>query len=270
MSALCGGGPLPRLLLWVAASAAFGGALTLARGREAGAQYFAGYLVEQSLSVDNLCVFSLIFRFFRTPAAAQDKALAWGILGAGVMRGVCILLGAALLERFTWLLGACALVLLWSAWKLLMEGDDDDAGDLSDNWAVRLCRRVIPVTERYEGERFISAQRTASGGTRFTPLLLVVAVIEISDVVFAVDSIPAVFGVTTDPLRRWWCTRATCSPSCRYERSTRWSTTPWRRRGSCSPRWQLCCSSSASRCCSRWRGWSRCLWARRSRWSRAC
>ena len=200
MSALCSGGPLPRLLLWVAASAAFGGALTLARGREAGAQYFAGYLVEQSLSVDNLCVFSLIFRFFRTPAAAQDKALAWGILGAGVMRGVCILLGAALLERFTWLLGACALVLLWSAWKLLMEGDDDDAGDLSDNWAVRLCRRVIPVTERYEGERFISAQRTASGGTRFTPLLLVVAVIEISDVVFAVDSIPAVFGVTTDPL----------------------------------------------------------------------
>ena len=188
-----------KLLLWVGASALFGLGMFLYKGASSVAQYFAGYLVEQSLSVDNLFVFNLVFSYFRTPPLAQDKALAWGILGAAIMRAIFILLGAALLARFEWLLGIFALILVYSAIKLLFEEEDDDSGDLSDNWAVRLCRRLIPVTDRYEGDRFISAERSPEGRARFTPLVLVVAVIEISDVVFAVDSIPAVFGVTQDP-----------------------------------------------------------------------
>ena len=188
-----------KLLLWVAASTIFGLGMFLYKGPSSVAEYFAGYLVEQSLSVDNLFVFNLVFSYFRVPAFAQDKALAWGIVGAAIMRAIFIILGAALLQRFEWLLGIFALILVYSSIKLLFDdGGDDDDGDLSDNWTVKLCRKLIPVTDRYEGDNFISAQRSPTGRRRFTPLVLVVAVIEISDVVFAVDSIPAVFGITQD------------------------------------------------------------------------
>jgi TerC family integral membrane protein len=169
------------------------------QGPEKGEEFFAGYLLEQSLSIDNLFVFVLVFSYFKTPARSQGTVLTWGIGSAAVLRLVMILLGTELVASFKPLLIAFAGILLWSAYGLLASGDgDDDGDDLSDNAVVKLCRRLLPVGDAYDGERFFTTD-AATGVRVATPLLLTLAVVELSDVLFAVDSIPAVLGITLDP-----------------------------------------------------------------------
>lgn len=197
-------------------------------GPEKAQEFFAGYLLEQSLSIDNLFVFVLVFSYFKTPLESQPKVLTYGIATAAVLRLVMILLGVELIQSFEPLLLVFALILLWSAYGLLFKGEEDEDDDLSDNAVVKLCRRLLPVSDHYDGNNFFTtpaaAQAAAAaaaaagngtagtgssgggavairswGGRVATPLLLALAVVEISDVLFAVDSIPAVFGVTLDP-----------------------------------------------------------------------
>lgn len=182
--------------LYVGAAVLFGIGVWVTMGSQAGSEYFAGYLLEQSLSVDNLFVFILVFKYFKTPVDAQRKALFWGILTAAVLRLVMILLGVELIQLFEPLLLLFAGILLFSCYKLLFAGDDDEDSDLSDNFVVKLCRRFIKVTDHYDADNFLTYE---NGVRMFTPLVLVMAVIEISDVIFAVDSIPAVFGITLNP-----------------------------------------------------------------------
>jgi TerC family integral membrane protein len=184
------------LALWVAAASAFGAGIWYVEGAEKAEEYFAGYLLEQSLSIDNLFVFILVFNFFQTPPSSQGKVLTYGIATAAVLRLVMILLGVELIEKFEPVLLLFALILLFSSYKLLFADDSDGEESLEDNAIVRFCRRVIAVTSSYDGDNFFTLQ---NGAKVATPLLLVLAVIELSDVVFAVDSIPAVFGVTRDP-----------------------------------------------------------------------
>ncbi|XP_030495712.2 thylakoid membrane protein TERC, chloroplastic isoform X2 [Cannabis sativa] len=161
--------------LWVSAAVAFGIALGLKEGGEKATEFFTGYILEQSLSVDNLFVFVLIFKYFKVPSMYQNQVLSYGIVGAVVFRLTIILLGTATLQLFA---------------------TEEDDTDLSDNFIVKTCQKVIPVTASYDGNRFFTAQ---DGVWKATPLLLTVAVIELSDIAFAVDSIPAVFGCTRDP-----------------------------------------------------------------------
>ncbi|KAG2489077.1 hypothetical protein HYH03_012513 [Edaphochlamys debaryana] len=184
------------LAAWVGAAVAFGGGIWYFQGAEKAQEYFAGYLLEQSLSVDNLFVFVLVFGFLKTPVEAQPKVLTWGIGTAAVLRAVLIVLGVELVTEFEPLLLVFAGILLFSSWKLLTATDDDDDEDLSQNFIYKFCARFIKVSDKYDGDNFftvVNGQRVA------TPLLLTLAVVELSDVVFAVDSIPAVFGVTLDP-----------------------------------------------------------------------
>ncbi|KAJ9694611.1 hypothetical protein PVL29_010204 [Vitis rotundifolia] len=157
-------------------------------------EFFAGYLLEQSLSVDNLFVFVLIFKYFKVPTMYQGQVLSYGIAGAIIFRLSLILLGTATLQRFEAVNLLFAAILLFSSFKLFAA--DEDETDLSNNFVVKTCQKFIPVTANYEGNRFVTIQ---DGVWKATPLLLTVAVIELSDIAFAVDSIPAVFGVTRDP-----------------------------------------------------------------------
>jgi TerC family integral membrane protein len=174
----------------------FGAGVWAVLGEDKGQEFFAGYLLEQSLSVDNLFVFILVFSYFQTPVDLQRRVLSVGIYSAAGLRLVMILAGAAAIDRFHPVLLAFAAILLFSSYKLFTETEEEEE-DLSTNPIVTTCRRLLTVADTYDGEKFFT---TLADGTRAaTPLLLVLAVIEISDVVFAVDSIPAVFGVTTDP-----------------------------------------------------------------------
>ncbi|XWS55756.1 hypothetical protein CRYUN_Cryun09bG0028000 [Craigia yunnanensis] len=180
--------------LWVCVAVAFGVGLGLKEGVGKASEYFAGYILEQSLSVDNLFVFVLIFKYFKVPHMYQSRVLSYGIAGAVIFRLSMILLGTATLQRFEAVNLLLAAILLFSSFKLFVNEEDDT--DLSDNFIVKTCQRFIPVTSNYDGNRFITKQ---DGIWKATPLLLTVAVIELSDIAFAVDSIPAVFGVTRDP-----------------------------------------------------------------------
>lgn len=183
------------VVFWVCAAVAFGIFIGFKDGTGKASEFFAGYLLEQSLSVDNLFVFILIFKYFQVPLMYQNRVLSYGIAGAIIFRASMILLGAATLERFEIVNLFLAGILLYSAFKLFT-GSDDEEEDLSNNFIVKTCKNFIPVTSSYDGDRFI----TLSDGVRkATPLLLTVAVVELSDIAFAVDSIPAVFGVTRDP-----------------------------------------------------------------------
>ncbi|GAB2235712.1 hypothetical protein Droror1_Dr00026151 [Drosera rotundifolia] len=180
--------------LWVSSAVIFGIGLGFKEGADKASEFFAGYILEQSLSVDNLFVFVLIFKYFKVPAEYENKVLSYGIAGAVIFRLSLILLGTATLQRFEAVNLLLAAVLLYSAFKLL--GGDEEEDDFSNNFVVKTCQRFIPVAANYDGDRFFTIQ----GGIRkATPLLLTVAVLELSDIAFAVDSIPAVFGVTRDP-----------------------------------------------------------------------
>lgn len=186
---------IQRTLLWVGLAVAFGLGLGVAFGSTTSEEFFAGYLVEQSLSVDNLFVFLLLFEYFRVPLNCQDRVLNWGIYGAVVMRAVMIGLGAAALENFHAILLVFAGILVYSSAKTLIPGDEDeDEEDLSENSIVAFSRNLIESTDNYDGDRFFTI---VDGIKKATPLFICMVALEISDVVFAVDSIPAVFGVTS-------------------------------------------------------------------------
>jgi tellurite resistance protein TerC len=156
-------------------------------------EYFVGYLVEKSLSVDNIFVFTIIFAALKTPKKLQQLALMWGILLALVLRGIMILIGAALIERFEWIIWVFGGFLLFTGFQMLRSGGHASEGEPS---AVKLARRFIHVNNDYNEERFWIVK---AGRRVFTPIFLTIAVIGIIDLVFAVDSIPAIFGITLDP-----------------------------------------------------------------------
>jgi tellurite resistance protein TerC len=178
----------------VALALLFGLFLLAREGRGSMLEYYAGYLIELSLSVDNLFVFILVFQYFAVPAALQPKVLKWGILGALVLRAVMILAGALLLQRFEWITWLFGAILVVTGWKMLTQ--QEQRIEPEKNPVVRLARRILPVSAAYEGDRFLVR---GAGGWLVTPLLLVLLTVEWTDLVFAVDSIPAVFAVTRDP-----------------------------------------------------------------------
>jgi tellurite resistance protein TerC len=185
---------------WITLAAAFCVGVGATLGREAALSFAAAYLVEQALSVDNLFVFLVLFSYFRVPDAQRHRVLFWGILGALVMRAAMIFAGAALLARFEWLLYVFGAFLLFTAGRMAFGGGDHV--DPSHNPVLRLVRRLLPVTHGYRGSHFFVREPVAAGGRprlSATPLFVVLALVETTDVVFAVDSIPAVFGVTRDP-----------------------------------------------------------------------
>ena len=179
---------------FVAAALAVNGLIWVAFGPTAGLTYFTGYIVEISLSVDNLFVIAVLFGTFAVPARYQHRVLFWGIFGAIVMRATMILLGVALVDRFHWVLYIFGAFLVLTGLRMFKEADD--AADIADNRILGLLRRVIPVTRGYHAEHFFIRKM---GRLWATPLFLVLVMIELTDVVFAVDSIPAILGVTTDP-----------------------------------------------------------------------
>lgn len=165
-------------------------------GTQHALEYYTGYLIELSLSVDNLFVFLLIFSYFGVRPEAQPKVLKWGILGAIVMRLIMIALGALLLDRFHWIVYLFGAILVITGIKMYAQ-KDQELVDLEGNLVVRLARRVLPIDKAYDGSKFFT--RTVDGKLLATPLLLVVLVVEWSDLVFAIDSIPAIFAITRDP-----------------------------------------------------------------------
>ena len=182
-----------RTLLWVGLAAVFGVGLGVAFSPETSEEFFAGYLVEQSLSVDNLFVFLLLFEYFKVPLSSQDRVLNWGIYGAIVMRALMIGVGAAALERFHAILLVFAGILVYSSAKTLIPGEEEEEENMDENAIVNFSRKLIDSTDEYDGSNFFTL---IDGVKKATPLFICMIALEISDVVFAVDSIPAVFGVT--------------------------------------------------------------------------
>jgi len=162
-------------------------------GAEAALQYVTGYLLEWSLSVDNIFVIAVIFTYMKIPTQFQYRVLFWGIVGAIVLRGAMIAMGAALIHAFDWMFYVFGGILLLSAAKMLKSDDDFDP---SKSFMVRLARRVYRVTDRLDGEKFFTVE---NGARAATPLFVTLLLVDIADVVFAVDSIPAIFAVTQDP-----------------------------------------------------------------------
>jgi tellurite resistance protein TerC len=163
-------------------------------GSSTGVEFFTGYLLEKSLSVDNIFVFVLIFSHFSVPAQYQHRVLFWGILGALVMRAALILTGAAVIESFHWVVYIFGAFLIFTGGKMLVTINQEP--DMEGNRLVRLIRRHFRVTEGFEGHRFLTRR---DGLLYLTPLMVVLILVEVSDVVFALDSIPAIFAITTDP-----------------------------------------------------------------------
>lgn len=186
-----------RTLAWVGGAAVFAAGLFALAGPVTAEEFVAGYLVEQSLSVDNLFVFLLLFDYFKVPLSYQDRVLNWGIYGAIVMRAVLIGVGAAALKQFHSILLVFAGILVYSSANVLLGGDDDEEEDMSENTIVQFSRKLIDSSDDYDGDRFFTV---IEGVKKATPLFICMIAVEISDVVFAVDSIPAVFGVTENPL----------------------------------------------------------------------
>uniref|UniRef100_A0A1D1ZIB7 Putative membrane protein STKORF319 n=2 Tax=Anthurium amnicola TaxID=1678845 RepID=A0A1D1ZIB7_9ARAE len=182
------------VVFWIFAAVAFGVGLGVKDGVDKASEFFAGYILEKSLSVDNLFVFVLIFKYFKVPVSYQSRVLSYGIAGAVVFRAIMILLGIATLKRFETVNLLLAAILIYSSYKLFVAEEEET--DLSNNFIVKTCQKFIPITSYYDSDRFITIQ---DGIQKATPLLLTLAVIELSDIAFAVDSIPAVFGVTRDP-----------------------------------------------------------------------
>jgi len=178
----------------VGTALAFGGFVYWASGPTSALEYYTGYLVELSLSVDNLFVFILVFSYFAVPAEAHSKVLNWGIFGAAIMRGIMVVAGTLVLNRFEWLFVILGVLLLVTAVRMFRA--EEERIEPEKNPLVRLARRLIPMSGAYEGTNFFV--KTHRGWVA-TPLLLVVLVIEWTDVVFAIDSIPAIFAITRDP-----------------------------------------------------------------------
>lgn len=190
-------------LAWVAVSFVFNGLLwwaikdmtgSTAVANEKSLEFLTGYLIEKSLAVDNIFVFLLIFTYFAVPPAFQKRVLMFGILGAIVLRTIMILVGGWLLSQFHWILYLFGGFLILTGIKMWWAAGQEES--LDDNPALKLLRRVMPISERYDGEKFFTVE---NGKKIATPLLMVIAMVGLTDVIFAVDSIPAIFAITKDP-----------------------------------------------------------------------
>jgi tellurite resistance protein TerC len=183
-----------RSLLWVVVSLAFNAVVWRVKGPHHGLDFLTGYLIEYSLSMDNIFVFVLIFTHFRVPPRAQHRVLVWGIIGALIMRGTMILFGIALVRRFHFVLYIFGLFLLITAARMLFS--KHPALDFRETRVMRFCRRILPITHDFHNQDF---KVRVDGRWMLTPLALTMIVIEITDLAFAVDSIPAIFAITQDP-----------------------------------------------------------------------
>lgn len=185
--------------LYIALGLGFGGFVWFQLGAGKGLEYVTAFLVEKSLALDNVFVIALIFGFFAIPRHLQHRVLFWGVLGVIVLRAIMIGLGAALVAEFSWILYLFAAFLVFTGIKMLWMGDHEP--DLANNPVLRWIRRHFRVTEDLRGEAFVVRERDGSGRMRtfLTPLLLALIMVEIADIVFAVDSVPAVFAISSDP-----------------------------------------------------------------------
>ncbi len=183
-------------IFWIVLALIFNVVVYFWMGSQAATEYLTGYLIEKSLSVDNLFVFALIFSYFRVPHTYQHRVLFWGVLGALVMRGTLILVGTSLIARFHWIFYVFGALLLASGYRMLRHDKEQDEFDPEKNIVVRMVRKIIPVTGDYDGQRLFTRQ---NGLLKATPLFIVLLVVESTDLVFAVDSIPAIFAITQDP-----------------------------------------------------------------------
>ncbi len=181
-------------IVWVSLAMAFNVGVWYYMGPAKALEFFTGYLIEESLSVDNLFVFIMIFSYFHVSRAQQPKILKWGIIGALVMRAVFILLGIELIERFHWMVYIFGAILIYTGFKMAFGGEEKVEPE--KNPLVKLVRRFMPITKRTWGDKFFIRRR---GIWSATPLFLTLIVVESSDLIFAVDSIPAVLAVTHDP-----------------------------------------------------------------------
>jgi len=188
---------ITRTIYWVGAAIAYGFLLIFVAGPETSGEFYAGYILEQSLSIDNLLVFLLLFEYFKVPLKYQNRVLNWGIIGSIVMRATMIGLGSVALQEFREVLLVFAAVLLFSSYKVVVGDEDDEDEDLGDNVIVKFANNLFSSTDQFDGDNFFTE---IDGIRKATPMLLCLIAVEISDVVFAVDSIPAIFGVTEDPL----------------------------------------------------------------------
>lgn len=179
---------------WIAVGLAFGAGIWFLQGPRPGLEYYAGYLIEKSLSVDNLFVFLLIFSYFSVPREDEHKVLFWGILGALVFRGIFIFVGVALIEQFHWVLFIFGAILIISAVRIGIRKEEEIHPER--NPVLRLVRRILPVAPDYQGAKFFAR---IGGRLIATPLLVVLVVVETTDIVFAIDSVPAIFAITLDP-----------------------------------------------------------------------
>jgi tellurite resistance protein TerC len=180
--------------VWFTLSMVFGGGLWKLSSKDEAIEFLTGYIIELSLSMDNVFVIALIFAYFRVPLEYQHRVLFWGIMGAFIMRGVMIGLGAALIQRFNWLLYLLGVFLVFTGIKMIFTGDDPPQPE--KNVFIRLARKFFPVTSEFEGQRFWTR---VAGRQALTPLALVLLMVESTDLIFAVDSIPAIFAVTQNP-----------------------------------------------------------------------
>ena len=180
--------------VWVALALLFAGGLYVLSGRHVALTFLTGYVVEEALSADNIFVMVLIFEYFRVPKVCQHRVLFYGILGALVMRGLFIAAGAALIARFHWILYVFGAMLVVTGIRMGIKSDEEFDGD--QNKIVRAARRLLPFSKDFHGKHFFVVE---AGRKVATPLLLVLILVELTDLVFAIDSIPAIFGVTTDP-----------------------------------------------------------------------
>jgi tellurite resistance protein TerC len=180
--------------LWIGLALVFAAVVFFWQGRQVALEFVTGYVIEMSLSVDNLFVFLVIFRYFAVPEQQQYRVLFWGVLGALVMRGIFILAGVGLIERFHWIFYIFGAMLIYSGIRLGFAGDRQI--DPSKNSAVKTLRRLLPVTDEYVGPKFLVRGWKGNPALYATPLLVVLVVIETTDVLFAVDSVPAVLAVT--------------------------------------------------------------------------
>jgi tellurite resistance protein TerC len=187
------------VVTWVTLSLLFNFAIYRTMGSKAGLEFLTGYLIEQALSVDNIFVFVLIFSYFSVPSRYQHRILFWGIVGALLMRGTMIGMGAYLIHRFEWILYVFGAFLVYTGIRMAMV--EEQGIDVESNPVIKFMRRLLPITNRYHGQQFFVREPVGSGRTKLvaTPLFVVLVMVETTDVIFAVDSIPAIFAVKNDP-----------------------------------------------------------------------
>ncbi len=181
-------------VVWISLGLAFGVFVWATRGSQAGGEYLAGYVIEKSLSMDNVFLFAMLFTYFAVPSVYQHRVLFWGVVGAIVFRAVFIVAGASLLEAFHFLIYGFGILLVLTGIKMWRASGH--SVDPERNLVLRLVRRVIPITPDYHGQKFFVRHK---GALMATPLFAVLVVVETTDIMFAIDSIPAIFAITTDP-----------------------------------------------------------------------